>query len=307
MAMWSPSDSPTFAFENPLESLHNFESEYNFEQLMKSSKGSLFDGSEDLADLFEHGSIEVPNPLASTSPVPSTSTMAPISSDSLERYLLRSTSSSFASTATCSPADTLLNVSGPSTLQNVGEHHYDVEAIDEGLSSSIQAGTDAYEGPYTWPVVHPASPLVLASPVAAQKRKRVNEDEASYRDVASHHRATKRRISYKEADLSDLDDGDDDDEPEYEDDGDSNADGPEPLNIKGPSSKTYQCGYPDCPKVFGRSYDAQRHIDTAHKAKKYTCPSCKKSLSRRDALVRHIKMSKRCAKLQSGDNAKDER
>ncbi|KAJ4483800.1 hypothetical protein J3R30DRAFT_3451488 [Lentinula aciculospora] len=282
--MWSPSDSPTFAFENPLESLHNFESEYNFEQLMKSSKGSLFDGSEDLANLFDHSSIEIPNPLASTSP-----------------HLLP-----FASTATCSPADTLLNVSGPSTLQNVGEHDYDVEANDEGLSSLVRAGTDAYEGPYTWPVVHPASPLVPASLVAAQKRKRVNEDEASYRDVASHHRATKRRISYKEANLSDLDDGDDD-EPEYEDDGDSNADGPEPLNIKGPSSKTYQCGYPDCPKVFGRSYDAQRHIDTAHKAKKYTCPSCKKSLSRRDALVRHIKMSKRCAKLQSGDNAKDER
>ncbi|KAJ4488338.1 hypothetical protein J3R30DRAFT_921718 [Lentinula aciculospora] len=267
MAMWSPSDSPTF--ENPLEYLHVFKSEYNVEQLMHTSKGSLFEGPKNSTGLFDYGGIDIENStLASTSSISDVSTLSSGSSDPMVQYLRNSSSPDFASTVTtCSPADTLENVSGESAGVN--------------------------EEPYNWPVIHPASPVVPASAVAARKRKRVNEDETPpHRYVASHHCATKQRVSYKESDSKDLDN---DDIPEYQDECNLKTYGPKLLNRKRPSSKEYPCPHPNCPKIFSRLYDAQRYDNAAHGNKKYICTSCDAASSRADALLRH-KTSKRCSR-----------
>ncbi|KAJ4482118.1 hypothetical protein J3R30DRAFT_3456534 [Lentinula aciculospora] len=304
--MWSPSNSPVP--ENPLDYLHDFDSEYSFELLMHTSEGFppdstylgnplLFEGSNftDYRTHLEQGGIEVRNSfLAFPSPMSSVSTVSPASSDySMERYLLSSCSPDFTSTvATCSPADTLLSVPDNNVDQEFRKLTLSAFSVP---SSSALSQAPAY------------SSLSITTPSekdVARKRKRADEDESlSYRDDTERRRAAKQRVSYKEFDSTDLDD---DDDPEYEGYRDLKTGGPMQLDKKGPKgksssgwrspSKIYPCPRRDCPKVFGRSYDAKRHDDTAHGNKKFICTNCNAILSRLDALVRHKALSKLCDK-----------
>ncbi|KAJ3715940.1 hypothetical protein DFJ43DRAFT_1101404 [Lentinula guzmanii] len=134
--------------------------------------------------------------------------------------------------------------------------------------------------------------------------------------VASHHRAAKRRISYKELDVEDNDDGD----PEYKDTHDAdnqkdddfclkkdakrakpkprkrartkkNSDEDEPSS----ASKPHPCQKEGCTERFGRFYDSLRHYESAHTKKQFICERCNTALSRLDALIRH-KDSVKCKK-----------
>ncbi|KAJ3996578.1 hypothetical protein F5050DRAFT_1758467 [Lentinula boryana] len=130
--------------------------------------------------------------------------------------------------------------------------------------------------------------------------------------VASHHRAAKRRISYKELDVADNDDGD----PDYKDtpsadnhkDDDfclknakpkprkrartkKNSDEDEPSS----PSKPHPCQKAGCTQRFGRFYDSLRHYESAHTKKQFICERCNTGLSRLDALLRH-RDSDKCKK-----------
>jgi len=72
-------------------------------------------------------------------------------------------------------------------------------------------------------------------------------------------------------------------------------------NAAAPGSGNISCDYVDpktgerCPVKFRRPYDQARHMETVHSGttekSKWACVTCKKSFSRKDALIRHGRIS----------------
>jgi len=73
------------------------------------------------------------------------------------------------------------------------------------------------------------------------------------------------------------------------------------TNAAAPGSGNISCDYVDpktgerCPVKFRRPYDQARHMETVHSGttekSKWACITCKKSFSRKDALIRHGRIS----------------
>ncbi|KAJ4500418.1 hypothetical protein C8R41DRAFT_485946 [Lentinula lateritia] len=151
------------------------------------------------------------------------------------------------------------------------------------------------------------SAVVSNVPITRKRKRSYQEEDFSYYNVASHHRAAKEQIRYTEDGV----DCNDDDDPEYnchiEDSEDDDYGGSQKQsartkrsrastsNISG-SDPGFPCPEPGCERIFHRSADQRRHSESAHEHRRFPCIYCHAVLSRHDALIRHQVKARRCAR-----------
>ncbi|KAJ3814738.1 hypothetical protein EV368DRAFT_62609 [Lentinula lateritia] len=187
--------------------------------------------------------------------------------------------------------------------------------VSPSPADSYLAGSSVSSISHNYHPLHSKSSIDIVQPQAStsavvsdvpftRKRKRdFQEKDFSYNNVASHHRAAKEQISYKE----DVDCNDDDD-PEYnnschvEDSEDDDYGGSlartkrsraSTSNSSG-STPRFLCPEPGCRRSFKRLADQRRHGESAHEHKRFPCIYCPAVLSRYDALIRHQVNTSRC-------------